>query len=76
MKNANQLCENLKKLKDKRKNYEINEITYYKELLNLLRELIDTLKEENISDSNIKKQIPLIVLFISEQVDKLSKREK
>ncbi len=74
MKNANQLCDDFKKLRDKRKNFEINEITYYKELLNLLRELIDTLKEENISDSNIKKQIPLIVLFISEQIDKLTKR--
>ncbi len=76
MKSSKELYSSFQELKLKRKNGEISEREYYINLLELVKRLIDTLEEENISDSDVKKQIPLIVLFISEQIDKLAAREK
>ena len=76
MESSKELYSSFKELKLKRKNGEISEREYYIALLELVKRLIDTLEKENISDSDVKKQIPLIVLFISEQIDKLAAREK
>lgn len=61
-------------LKLKRKNGEISEKDYYISLLQLSKRVIDSLEEENISAEDIKKQIPLIVLFIDEQINNFAKR--
>ncbi|RUM59510.1 MAG: hypothetical protein DSY66_06095 [Persephonella sp.] len=61
-------------LKLKRKNGEISEKDYYISLLQLSKRVIDSLEEENISGEDIKKQIPLIVLFIDEQINNFAKR--
>ncbi len=76
MESSKELYNSFQELKLKRKNGEISEREYYIALLELVKRLIDTLEKENISDSDVKKQIPLIVLFISEQIDKLAAREK
>ena len=75
METSQELDKSFRELKLKRKNGELSEKEYYLELLKLAKRIIDTLEEENISQENVKKQIPLIVLFVSEQIDKLSKRE-
>lgn len=75
METSQQLNESFQELKSKRKNGEISEEEYYRELLKLAKRLLDTLGEENISKEDIRKQIPLIVLFISEQIEKLAGRE-
>ena len=75
METSQELNQSFMELKSKRKNGEISEEEYYKGLLKLAKRLLDTLEEEDISKEDIKKQIPLIVLFISEQIEKLSGRE-
>ena len=75
METSQELNQSFMELKFKRKNGEISEEEYYKGLLKLTKRLLETLEEEDISKEDIKKQIPLIVLFISEQIEKLSGRE-
>ena len=75
MKDSEILKEKLAELKTKRKNGEISEREYYMGLLNLVKVLIDKLEQENISDTDVKKQIPLIVLFITDQISKMEGRE-
>ena len=75
METSQELNRAFQELKQRRKNGELSEKEYYSELLKLAKRVIDTLEEENISCDDVKKQIPLIALFISDQIDKLSKRE-
>ncbi len=75
MKDSAILKEKLNELKTKRKNGEISEREYYIGLLELVKTLIDKLEGENISDADVKKQIPLIVLFITDQISKMEGRE-
>ncbi len=74
MESSKELYNSFQELKLKRKNGEISEIEYYSELLKLLKRVVESLKEENISSAEVKKQIPLIVLFISEQIEKFASR--
>lgn len=74
METSQQLQQAFQELKMKRKNGELTEGQYYKELLKLAERLIASLEEENISCEDAKKQIPLIVVFLTEQIDKFAKR--
>ncbi len=74
MESSKELYRIFQELKLKRKNGEIKEDDYYRELLKLTKRIIESLEEENISSAEVKKQIPLIVLFISEQIEKFAKR--
>jgi len=74
MESSKELYRSFQELKLKRKNGEIKEDDYYRELLKLTKRIIESLEEENISSAEVKKQIPLIVLFISEQIEKFAQR--
>ena len=74
METSQQLQQSFQELKMKRKNGEINEAQYYKELLKLAKRLIESLEEEDISCEDAKAQIPLITLFVTEQIEKFAKR--
>ncbi len=68
------LKEKLVELEQKRKSGEINTAKFYKGLLELVKTLIDELKEEQINDAQVKKQIPLILLFIKSQIKEMEGR--
>ncbi len=65
----------LDQLVEKRKNGELDARAFYKELLNVLSDLVTALKEEDISDADITLQIPLILTFLYDQAEKLEKRQ-
>ena len=65
----------LKELQQKRKNGEISTREFYKSLLELLGQLKDVLVEEDISEAQIKKQIPLLLVFLQSQIKELGGRK-
>ena len=64
----------LKSLKEARKQGQLSAIDFYKSLLQLLSKLANELGEERISDDDVKKQIPLILAFLEEQISKYAER--
>ena len=68
------LMEKLKQLETKRKNGEISSKEFYKGLLEVLRDLEEILIKENISEADVKMQIPLLLTFIKSQLKKLEAR--
>jgi len=74
MSRSEEMMEKLNELNTKRKNREISAKEYYKGLMALLVELGQSLQEEDISEEDVKKQIPLLKVFISEQLKKMSAR--
>jgi hypothetical protein len=74
MRRSEELMERLKELNEKRKSGELSAREYYKGLMALLVELANALQDENISDEDVKKQIPLLKVFISEQIKKMAGR--
>ena len=68
------LLSHLRDLENKRKNGEITPREFYVGLLNLLAELKDVLIKENISEQEVKKQIPLLLAFIKSQIKELELR--
>ena len=74
MKESSMLMEKLKQLETKRKNGEISSKEFYKGLLKLLKDLEEVLIKEDISDADVKMQIPLLLTFIKSQIKKLEAR--
>ena len=71
------LMDKLKQLETKRKSGEIGPKEFYAGLLDLLDELKDALiKEvrEDMTEAEVKMQIPLLLTFIKSQVKKLESR--
>ena len=64
----------LDELNAKRKNKEISATEYYKGLRSLFVELAQALQEEDIKEEDIKEQIPILKLFLMEQIERMSKR--
>ena len=64
----------LKDLETQRKNGEITAAEFYKGLLELLMKLKDILVNENVNEAQIKRQIPLILVFLKSQIKELSNR--
>lgn len=64
----------LEALKEQRKQGGLDVLGYYKALLRITADLIQNLRDENISESEAKKQIPLILVFLEEQIAKLAGR--
>ena len=62
------LTATLKELETRRKNGEISALEFYKGLLDLLAELKDVLVREDIAETQIRKQIPLLLTFIKAQI--------
>ena len=71
---SQRLTDILKDLETKRKNGEISAREFYKALLELLADLKDVLVQENISEAQIKRQIPLLLAFIKSQIMELEGR--
>ncbi len=74
MKDSAMLLSHLKELENKRKNGEISAREFYRGLLEILAELKDVLVKEDISDQQVKKQIPLLLAFIKSQIGELEMR--
>jgi len=75
MTNSQELTTKLKDLKAKRKCREIDEREYYKGLLEIMKVLIDRLEGEEIEIKDVRSQIPLIVLFITDQISQMEGRD-
>ncbi|NPB08555.1 MAG: hypothetical protein GXN96_06470 [Aquificae bacterium] len=71
---AADLKEELDLLKQRRKNGELSPAEFYRELLKLLSQLTQELTDEEISEENVRKQIPLILAFLEEQISKYAER--
>ena len=74
MSNAQDRKDDLNTLKTQRKNGEIDEVTFYKGLLAILADTLQHLSDEDISEANAKRQIPLVLVFLEEQLEKLADR--
>lgn len=74
MAESQRLLGELKELENQRKNGTLDMRGFYLGLLNLLASLKDVLINEEISDGEIKKQIPLLLVFIKGQISNLSSR--
>ncbi len=64
----------LEALKEQRKQGSLDTLGYYKGLLRITADLIQNLRDESISETEAKKQIPLILVFLEEQIAKLAGR--
>lgn len=71
---SERLTERLKVVEEKRKKGEISTKEFYTELLNILADLKEVLSHEEISENDVKKQIPLLLAFIKDQISKLAER--
>ncbi len=65
----------LDELVEKRKRGELDPRGFYRALLEILGQLTQALKDEDISEGDVKSQIPLLLTFLYDQADKLEKRE-
>jgi len=74
MSRSEEMMKKLTELNIKRKNGEISAREYYNSLVDLLVELGQSFQEESITEEDIKKQIPLLKVFITEQIKKMSQR--
>ncbi len=74
MKDSEMLLKLLKELEEKRKKREISAKEFYHGLLNILGELKNVLVDEDISEEQVKKQIPLLLAFLKSQISELEMR--
>ncbi len=74
MTNADDRLSELNALKERRKNGELDVTAYYKGLLGILAATVQNLSDEDISEAEAKKQIPLVLVFLEEQIGKLAGR--
>ena len=74
MTNADDRLSELNALKERRKNGELDVTAYYKGLLDILAATVQNLSDEDISEAEAKKQIPLVLVFLEEQIGKLAGR--
>ncbi len=74
---AAQLTERLETLKAQRRAGEINNREYYAELLKLAASLVDSLVDEidRMDDNSIRLQVPLVLVFLEDQIRKFGERE-
>ncbi len=66
--------EEVERLKTMRKQGEITVMDFYRELLGVAIKMAEELQLENISEDEVKKQIPLVLTFIEDQLKKMRDR--
>ncbi len=66
--------EEVERLKAMRKQGEITVMDFYRELLGVAIKMAEELQLENISEDEVKKQIPLVLTFIEDQLKKMRDR--
>ncbi len=73
---AAQLNTSLRNLKQQRRDGELTLADYYTALLHMVGELASSLTEEvhNMDEEEIALQVPLILLFVEEQIRKFGDR--
>ncbi len=73
---AAQLTTELRDLKAQRREGNLSLTDYYKSLLHMVSELADSLSDEvhKIDEDEIALQIPLVLLFVEEQIRKFGER--
>ncbi len=72
-----ELSEQIQALKSQRKERAISERDFYLGLVTILGRLADSLTDEvQISAADVKKQIPLLLVFLEDQLQKLVAREE
>ncbi|NPA26705.1 MAG: hypothetical protein GXO36_03795 [Chloroflexi bacterium] len=74
MKDARQHASALRALKARRKKGELDLRTYYHQLLQLLSDMLTSLREEDIPDDEVKRQVPLLLVFLEDQIQKYAQR--
>lgn len=74
MTNAADRQNDLQRIKAQRQAGELDTTAYYKALLGVLADLIQNLLEEEISETEAKKQTPLLLVFLEEQIQKFADR--
>jgi len=74
MAESQKFSEELRNLAQRRRNGEITVRDFYHGLLDLLANLKDALVSEDISEKQIKKQIPLLLAFIEDQIIAMENR--
>ena len=74
---AIQLSDKVTQLKAQRKNGELDIKGYYHELLDVLKNLADSLVDEvdSLDDAQIRSQIPLLVVLLDDQIRVFHERE-
>ncbi len=74
---AAQLSERLETLKEQRRTGKISNREYYAELLKLATSLVDSLVDEidRMDDNSIRLQVPLVLVFLEDQIRKFGERE-
>ncbi len=74
---AAQLDDRLRELKEKRKTGELGTKEFYHGLLLIMQELSASLIEElgRIEDTEVRTQIPLLLMILDEQITAFSGRE-
>ncbi len=73
---AAQLSSTLRALKERRMEGELSLTEYYQALLSMVGDLADSLVDEvdSLDDEEIALQLPLVLLFVEEQVRKFGGR--
>ena len=74
---ATQLSDTVTQLKAKRKDGELDGKTYYRELLDVLKNLADSLVNEvdSLDEAQIRAQTPLLVILLDEQIRLFHERQ-
>ncbi len=72
---ASERLENaLKELEEKKRSGDIDTVGFYKGLLDVIDILREELSKENLSEAQVKKQVPFILAFIKTQIKELKNR--
>ncbi len=74
---ADELDQRLRALKEQRREGTLDLTGYYKELLVLAGMLIESLTEEvdKLNEEDVVTQVPLLLVFVEEQIRKFGERE-
>ena len=74
---ATQLSDKVTQLKAQRKNGELDTKGYYRELLDVLKNLADSLANEvdGLDDAQIRAQVPLLIVLFDDQIRVFHERE-
>ncbi len=71
---AEDLIGELDLIKSKRKQGELSPIEFYRELLKIAVRMAQELGDEDISEEDAKKQTPIVLTFIEDQLKKMKYR--
>ncbi len=75
MATVNELSQALRAIKEQRRAGELDERAFYQRLLELAVQLVQLLLDEpNMSEQDVRKQIPLVLAFLEDQIARYQDR--